>query len=129
LLVEQFLKKMGREREHALAISPQALSVLMNYSWPGNVRELENALESAVALNRTGVIVPEDLPEKVRTDVGEIKRVEDFFAELPSMEEVERRYLVHVLKVTGGNKVKTSEILGIDRRTLYRKAEKYKLLV
>jgi DNA-binding NtrC family response regulator len=93
------------------------------------VRELENALESAVALNRTGVIVPEDLPEKVRTDLGEIKRVEDFFAELPSMEEVERRYLAHVLKVTGGNKVKTSEILGIDRRTLYRKAEKYKLLV
>ena len=45
------------------------------------------------------------------------------------MEEVERRYLAHVLKVTGGNKVKTSEILGIDRRTLYRKAEKYKLLV
>ena len=67
LLVEQFLKKMGSEREHALSISPQALSVLMSYSWPGNVRELENALESAVALNRTGVIVPEDLPDKVRT--------------------------------------------------------------
>jgi transcriptional regulator with PAS, ATPase and Fis domain len=129
LLVEQFLKKMGSEREHALSISPQALSVLMNYSWPGNVRELENALESAVALNRTGVIVPEDLPEKVRTVTHEIQRVEDFYAELPSLEEVERRYLAHVLKVTGGNKVKTSEILGIDRRTLYRKAEKYKLLV
>ena len=66
LLVEQFLKKMGSEREHALSISPQALSVLMSYSWPGNVRELENALESAVALNRTGVIVPDDLPDKVR---------------------------------------------------------------
>jgi len=49
--------------------------------------------------------------------------------ELPPLEEVERRYLAHVLKVTGGNKVKTAEILGIDRRTLYRKAEKYKLLV
>jgi DNA-binding NtrC family response regulator len=93
------------------------------------VRELENALESAVALNRTGVIVAEDLPDKVRSDLHEAKRVEDFFAELPTMEEVERRYLAHVLKVTGGNKVKTSEILGIDRRTLYRKAEKYKLLV
>ena len=129
LLVEQFLKKMGSDRAHPLSISPQALSVLMNYSWPGNVRELENALESAVAMNRSGVIVPEELPEKVRTTTGEIKRVEDFFAELPSMEELERRYLAHVLRVTGGNKVKTSEILGIDRRTLYRKAEKYKLLV
>ncbi len=129
LLVEHFLKKMGREREHALSISPQALSALMSYSWPGNVRELENALESAVALNRTGVIVPEDLPGKVRTESPEIKRVEDFYAGLPPLEEVERRYLEHVLKVTGGNKVRTSEILGIDRRTLYRKAEKYKLLV
>jgi len=129
LLVEHFLKKMGREHEHALSISPQALSVLMSYAWPGNVRELENALESAVALNRTGVIVPEDLPDKVRSETREIKRLEDFYAELPPLEEVERRYLAHVLKVTGGNKVKTAEILGIDRRTLYRKAEKYKLLV
>ena len=70
LLVEHFLKKMGREREHALSISPQALSVLMSYAWPGNVRELENALESAVALNRTGVIVPDDLPDKVRTETA-----------------------------------------------------------
>jgi DNA-binding NtrC family response regulator len=129
LLVDHFLKKIGSDREHALSISPQALSVLMHYSWPGNVRELENALESAVALNRTGMIVPEDLPEKVRNETHEAKRVEDFYSELPTMEEVERRYLAHVLKVTGGNKVKTSEILGIDRRTLYRKAEKYKLLV
>ncbi len=131
LLVEHFLKKMGHDREHALSISPQALSVLMSsaYSWPGNVRELENALESAAALNRTGVIVPEDLPEKVRGEARELKRPEDLYAELPSLDEVERRYMAHVLKVTGGNRVKTSEILGIDRRTLYRKAEKYKLLV
>ena len=131
LLVEHFLKKVGGEREHALSISPQALSMLMwsAYSWPGNVRELENTIQSAVALNRTGVIVPEDLPDKVRTETRKIKRLEDFYAELPPLEEMEKRYLAHVLKVTGGNKVKTSEILGIDRRTLYRKAEKYKLLV
>ena len=84
LLVEHFLKKLGRDREHALSISPQALSLLMSYAWPGNVRELENALESAVALNRTGMIVPDDLPDKVRTETGEIKRLEDFYADLPS---------------------------------------------
>jgi DNA-binding NtrC family response regulator len=84
LLVEHFLKKIGREREHALSISPQALSVLMSYSWPGNVRELENALESAMALNRTGVVVPDDLPDKVRTETHEVKRLEDVYAELPS---------------------------------------------
>ncbi len=131
LLVEHFLKKMAHDRELALSISPHALSVLMSsvYSWPGNVRELENALESAAALNRTGVIVPEDLPAKVRTETREVERPEDLYAELPSLDEVERRYMAHVLRVTGGNRVKTSEILGIDRRTLYRKAEKYKLLV
>ncbi len=131
LLVEHFLKKIAHDSERVLTISPHALSVLMSavYSWPGNVRELENALESAAALNRTGVIVPEDLPAKVRTEMCEIERPEDLYAELPSLDEVERRYMAHVLKVTGGNRVKTSEILGIDRRTLYRKAEKYKLLV
>ncbi|MBZ5668585.1 MAG: sigma-54 dependent transcriptional regulator [Acidobacteriia bacterium] len=129
LLVEHFLKKLGSERGRAFSVSTHALSTLMSYSWPGNVRELENALESAVALNRTGVIVPEDLPDKVRGGTREVKRLEDFYAELPSLEEVEKRYLAHVLKVTGGNKVKTSAILGINRRTLYRKAEKYKLLV
>ena len=82
-----------------------------------------------MALNRTGMIGPEDLPEKVRNETHEAKRVEDFSFRTAHDGEVERRYLAHVLKVTGGNKVKTSEILGIDRRTLYRKAEKYKLLV
>ena len=129
LLVEHFLKKLSSERGRTFSVSTHALSTLMSYSWPGNVRELENALESAVALNRTGVIVPEDLPDKVRGGTREVKRLEDFYAELPSLEEVEKRYLAHVLKVTGGNKVKTSAILGINRRTLYRKAEKYKLLV
>jgi transcriptional regulator with PAS, ATPase and Fis domain len=129
LLVEHFLKKNSGERGHTFSVSPRVLSCLMSYAWPGNVRELENALESAVALNRTGVIVPEDLPDKVRSETREVKRLEDFYTDLPSLEEVEKRYLDHVLKVTGGNKVKTSAILGINRRTLYRKAEKYKLLV
>jgi DNA-binding NtrC family response regulator len=128
LLVEHFLKKIGRERGRAFSVSTHALSALLSYAWPGNVRELENALESAVALNRTGVIVPEDLPDKVRAETREVRRLEDFYAGLPPLEEVEKRYLAHVLKVTGGNKAKTSAILGINRRTLYRKAEKYKLL-
>ena len=129
LLVEHFLKKLAGERKTVFSVSPQALSTLLNYAWPGNVRELEHALESAVALNRTGVILPEDLPDKVRAETGEVKRLEDFYAELPPLDEVEKRYVEHVLKVTGGNKVKTSAILGINRRTLYRMAEKYKLLV
>jgi two-component system response regulator AtoC len=129
LLVEHFLKKLGEERESPFSISPRALSALMSYDWPGNVRELENALESAVALNRSGVIVPEDLPPKVRAEPRDGERLADFYSELPSLDEMEKRYMTHVLKVTGGNKVKTAAILGINRRTLYRKAEKYKLHV
>jgi transcriptional regulator with PAS, ATPase and Fis domain len=129
LLVEHFLKKFGRERGRSFSVAPRALSALMSYPWPGNVRELENALESAVALNRSGTIVPEDLPSKVRSESRNGQRVEDFYAELPSLDEMEKKYLAHVLKVTGANKAKTAAILGINRRTLYRKVEKYKLHV
>jgi DNA-binding NtrC family response regulator len=99
----------------------------MSYEWPGNVRELENALESAAALTRTGFIAPENLPPKVCVDSPQGNRLESFYAELPSLDEMEKRYLTHILKVTGGNKVRTASILGINRRTLYRKIEEYKI--
>jgi DNA-binding NtrC family response regulator len=127
LLVEHFLKKFGGERGREFSISPYALSALMSYEWPGNVRELENALESAVALTRTGFIAPENLPPKVCGDSREDNRLESFYAELPSLEEMEKRYLTHLLKVTGGNKARTASILGINRRTLYRKIDEYKI--
>jgi len=127
LLVEHFLKKFGEERGKTFAVSPRALSALMSYAWPGNVRELENALESAIALNRSGLIVPDDLPAKVRAETRERSRREDFYVDLPSLDELEKRYLAHVLKVMGSNKAKTAAILGINRRTLYRKIEQYKL--
>jgi DNA-binding NtrC family response regulator len=129
LLVEHFLKKFGGERGREFSISPYALSALMSYEWPGNVRELENALESAVALTRTGFIAPENLPPKVCGDSREDNRLESFYAELPSLDELEKRYLTRVLKVTGGNKVRTASILGINRRTLYRKIEEYKIRI
>ena len=101
LLVEHFLKKFGGERGREFSISPYTLSALMSYEWPGNVRELENALESAAALTRTGFIAPENLPAKVCGDSREDNRLVSFYAELPSLDEMEKRYLTHVLKVTG----------------------------
>ena len=129
LLVEHFLKQFGRERSRSFSISPRALSVLLSpsYAWPGNVRELENALESAVALNRSGVIMPEDLPPKLRASSPTGRRPEQLYADLPSLAELERKYVAHVLKVTGDNRARSAEILGIDRKTLYRLAEKFKL--
>jgi len=127
LLVEHFLKKFGAERGKQFSISPYALSALMSYEWPGNVRELENALESAAALSRTGFIAPENLPPKLVGKPREDNRLVDFYTDLPTLAEMEKRYLAHVLMVTGGNKVRTASILGMNRKTLYRKIDEYKI--
>jgi DNA-binding NtrC family response regulator len=119
LLVEHFLRNIGRERAREFSITSPALEVLMAYDWPGNVRELENALESAAALNRTGVITPADLPGKVRQVSQDADSVEKVYADLPHLDELERRYAAHVLKITRGNKAKAAEIMGIARKTLY----------
>lgn len=120
ILVEHFLKKLERARGRTYNISSAALSCLVAYAWPGNIRELENALEAAAALNRSGVIMPEDLPQKVRAESGDNGQFSELFVSLPSLEELERKYLTHVLRITGENKSMTARILGIDRKTLYR---------
>ncbi|MBZ5542227.1 MAG: sigma-54 dependent transcriptional regulator [Acidobacteriia bacterium] len=127
LLAEHFLKRFERERGRAFTISPQAFSVLLTYDWPGNVRELENALEAAVALNRSGTITLEDLPPKVRADFQKGRRLEDFYSDLPSLDELRGKYVAHVLRVVGDNKLKAAAILGINRKTLYRVLDRMKL--
>lgn len=127
LLVEHFLKKLGRERNQTFSVSTQALSALLSYEWPGNVRELENALEATVALNRSGVVNLEDLPPKVRPEGQNGDRLERLHADLPSLDELAKRYLLHVLKVTRDNKARAASIMGIDRKTLYRMAQRFKL--
>jgi two-component system response regulator AtoC len=129
LLVEHFLKRLAREPGRTFSVSPPALSVLVSYAWPGNVGELENALESAVALNRSGVLRPADFPPRVRADFRDATRLEDFCADLPSLDELEKRYVAHVLKATRANIVKTAGILGINRKTLYRMVQKFGLSV
>jgi DNA-binding NtrC family response regulator len=119
LLAEHFLRNFGRERDREFSLTSPALEVLMAYDWPGNVRELENALESAVALNRTGVITPVDLPGKVCQVSEGADPVERAFSDLPALDELERRYATHVMRVTRGNKVKAAQIMGIARKTLY----------
>lgn len=127
LLIEYFLKRFGRERRRTLSISTSALSVLTSYDWPGNVRELENCLEAAVALSRSGIITPEDLPSKLKRESHKRPVVEKLHADLPSLDELEKRYLQHVLQVTKDNKARAAGILGINRKTLYRMAQRFKL--
>ncbi len=119
LLAEHFAQKHGRAE--GSAISPEARELLLAHDWPGNVRELENVIARALALNPSGVVLPEDLPDGVRAAraapaPASLPDVSD----RPSLAELERRYASQVLQETGGNKTRAAEILGIDRKTLYR---------
>jgi len=119
LLAEHFAQKHGRAE--GSAISPEARELLVAYDWPGNVRELENAVARALALNPSGVVIPEDLPDAIRLAQTEPAPVPlPPPGDRPTLAELERRYASQVLGQTGGNKTRAAEILGIDRKTLYR---------
>jgi DNA-binding NtrC family response regulator len=118
LLAEHFAAKHGRGKG---AISPDARDLLQGYDWPGNVRELENVVARALALNPSGVVVPADLPDRVRARAPEPARGLPLPPGLrPTLDDLSRRYAALVLGECGGNKTRASEILGIDRKTLYR---------
>jgi DNA-binding NtrC family response regulator len=104
-------------------LSPAAAESLSAYHWPGNVRELENVIERLVVFSRGNRIDAGDLPTSVipRGPVLE-KRL---FDDLPTLDEIERRYLLHVLEQVGNNRTRAAEVMGIDRRTLYRMAERF----
>jgi transcriptional regulator with PAS, ATPase and Fis domain len=131
LLANHFLQKFSEENQKNIShISPEALEILTQYSWPGNVRELENTIERAVILSIHPIILPEDLPQKFLQAVAEkrpekIQEKQPLFPEkLLPLKEIEKSYVLRVLQETKGNKKKASEILGIDRTTLYRILEK-----
>ena len=129
LLAERFLGMvLEREGHKQLTLSEETIRTLVAYNWPGNVRELESAIEYAVLHARGHAIVPEDLPEKLQSaQVRAAARspLSALFEDLPPLDELERRYLLYILEVTGGNRTRAAEILGIDRRTLYRMIERY----
>src|SRR5215467_8183048 len=129
LLAERFLGLvLEREGHKQLTLSEETIRTLVAYNWPGNVRELESAIEYAVLHARGHAIVPEDLPEKLQSaQVRSSARspLSALFEDLPALDELERRYLLYILEVTGGNRTRAAEVLGIDRRTLYRMIERY----
>jgi len=99
---------------------------VLAYDWPGNVRELQNCVERAVALTKFDQLVVDDLPEKIREHKNtRFVIATENPAELLSMDEVERRYTLKVLHAVNGNKTLAAQVLGFDRRTLYRKLERY----
>ena len=123
LLIEAFLTNACARARRDRRLSTAAADVLRNHAWPGNVRELENTIERLVLFSPGTVIDVEDLPPGVAGGVASLE--EQLFAGLPPLEEVERRYLLHVLTAMDGNRTKAAEVLGIDRRTLYRMADRF----
>ena len=136
-LIDKHAEAQGKQIEQ---IEPEALNSLLNYAYPGNVRELENAIMRCVTLSEDGSLSHKDLPERLReqsTVEAGTPIVPSVSGELlaggqlpvpppirwPSLEEVEKRYINKVLEATGGNKRRTAEVLGIARRTLYRRLE------
>jgi transcriptional regulator with PAS, ATPase and Fis domain len=123
LLVERFLQSASAKAGKQVELSQPALDALASYHWPGNVRELENQIERLVVFSRSPTIDVGDLPPAVTPRAPALEK--RLFDDLPSLEEIERRYLMHVLEQVSGNRTRAAEVMGIDRRTLYRMAERF----
>ncbi|MDA8421963.1 MAG: sigma-54 dependent transcriptional regulator [Nitrospiraceae bacterium] len=118
-LSQHFLKKYAKKLSKPITeFTSEALDLLTGYNWPGNVRELENVVERAVILCESGRIGAEDLSISSYSAVAEM-------SVNPSLEEMEKNYILRVLKEAGNNQSKASQLLGIDRKTLYLKLKKY----
>jgi two-component system response regulator HydG len=125
LLADAFLRRMAVERqEPQKAIGRDAMAAIMEYDWPGNVRELENALERAATLTQDPEIAAPALPARV-TEQPAPSLVSDRPPANPTLDVVERAYIMWVLEREGGNKTRAAEVLGIDPSTLYRKLARY----
>lgn len=133
-LAGHFLKRYASQMDaNVETFAPEALEHLHAYPFPGNVRELENAIERAVTFSSGKAIKAVDLPARVRSydgkaassNGGGLSPLLSSVSELPSLDEIEQRYIVHVLDRVDGNKRRAARLLGISRRTLYRKLEEY----
>ncbi|MEY4544099.1 MAG: hypothetical protein RL685_294 [Pseudomonadota bacterium] len=122
LLAEAFARKVAERMAKPLSgISPLAARKLLAFDWPGNVRQLENTMERAVTLARQEELAVEDLPERIRAYDPSSSLVDTESEEFVTLDQQERRHIDHVLGLVNGNKTQAARLLGVDRRTLYRK--------
>lgn len=117
-LVYHFIRQFNAEAGYAVeGVRQDALELLVDHSWPGNVRQLENVVERAVILRKAGLVQPSDLPQEMgSTAAGDSSR---------SLDELERQHILQLLEECGGNRSRVARILGISRRTVYRKLRQY----
>jgi DNA-binding NtrC family response regulator len=121
LLVRHFLNKFNKDLKKKVAhVSTGAMKIFMDYSWPGNVRELENVIQRAVTLSRDETIIPDDLPA-LMTRTNGTSFLDPTPGKARTLEDLEKEYIREVLAEVKGNRSRAAEMLGIDRKTLYRK--------
>jgi len=126
LLIDAFLHRAAQQRgTEPKRLTEGALEAMQTYGWPGNVRELENALERAVILSDGETIDVGVLPERITERRAEPLVTSQVTAANPTLDVIERAYIMWVLQSEGGNKSRTAEVLGIDPSTLYRKLSRY----
>ena len=126
LLAKHFSAKAAREQKQTeKQIAREAMSALVGHNWQGNVRELKNAIERAFILSGSDEIDLESLPPKVKTNSENAFEMRDPEGLRPTLEEMERRYIVEILKAANDDKTQAANILGIDLSTLYRKLKRY----
>ncbi|GMU59200.1 MAG: sigma-54-dependent Fis family transcriptional regulator [Myxococcaceae bacterium] len=117
-LVEHFASQYARGGARPV-VTAEAFARLTAYDWPGNVRQLENVVARALALNATGILTPGDFPEPIG-DAQARPHAAGLAEDLPSLDELSRRYARQVLQQAQGNKSEAARLLGVDRKTLYR---------
>ncbi len=125
LLERYFIEKFAAEyKKPIVGLSRKAQMRLAAYPWPGNIRELENVLANACIMANGSLIDIDDLPERFRGPLTAEAVMDDNFL---SLDEMQRRHVIHVLEGVGGNKLRAAEILGIGRATIYHLLSKMKL--
>jgi DNA-binding NtrC family response regulator len=123
LLIGSFLEDACTRAGQKKMLSTDALDALLRHTWPGNVRELRNTIERLVVSSHGSLIKAFELTDTV-TAAPPIPPDQPF-SDLPTLDDLERRYLLYVLEAANGNRTRAAEILGVDRRTLYRMAERF----
>jgi DNA-binding NtrC family response regulator len=125
LLAERFLNEFATAAgKNIKGLTVPVMKKLMSYPWPGNVRELRNCIERAVAMTEFDKLVVDDLPPRIADHVEtRLAVISDDPAELVTLADLEQRYIHHVLDAVSGNKSAAAKVLGLDRKTLYRKLD------
>ena len=128
ILIEHFMRKFSEQIHRKLeGIEPEALDALTNYHWPGNIRELEHTIERAVLLGKEARIGLQDFPPSLVARNDHVLPLANAVAKSYTLKDLEKEYIMRVMETVGGNKTEAAKTLGVDRTTLYRKLEEYKV--